>query len=66
MQVSPEFRELVEKIKLQKLDKGINISLRDITEELAKSSVLLKDIEKKILNTSNVDINIRFDKRKNA
>jgi hypothetical protein len=65
MQVSPEFRDLMGAIKKKMLANGVETSLRDITEEIAKSSMLLEELEKKILNTSNVNINIRFDKRKN-
>lgn len=64
MQVSPEFREVMKRLKMQLNGQGIDKSIRELTKDMAKSPEIFSEIEKKILNTKEFNINIRFDKRK--
>lgn len=61
MQVSPDFVREMKKLKLKIMANGVETSLRDLTEELAKSP-MLQDIEKRVLRKG--DINLNFDGRK--
>jgi len=65
MQVSPNFRDEMQKLRRKIIaNGGMEKSLRDLTDELAKSSTLFDEIERKILNSKEININIRFDGRK--
>jgi len=64
LQVSPEFRIKMQKLKGKVLASGKNdISIRELTERIAKDGIF-EDIERKILNSSEVDLKINFDRRK--
>lgn len=65
MQVSPEFKRKLDEIQRKiMMAKGIKPSLREITEDIIKSP-LFNDIEKDIIKSGNInlDVKIRFDKR---
>lgn len=63
LQVAPEFRERIIKIKHILAGRGTDISLRDITEQMIKFPAF-EEIENELIKfTENLDINIRFDRR---
>ena len=65
LQVAPEFEQRLKKLQedIMKRD-GKNISLRDLTENIAKA-VNFTDIEKSLLNNINaLDIKITMDRRR--
>jgi hypothetical protein len=65
LQVSPEFKKRLDEIQKQMMmSKGVKPSLREITEDIV-SSPFFKDIEKNLIKTGNInmDIKIKFDKR---
>ena len=65
LQVSPEFRLKI--IKLQKsmeFKEDKRISIRELTERIAKSRTVFEDIEKKLMIKINKgDIKLNFDGR---
>lgn len=64
LQVSPEFRIRIQKLKGKVLQDGKKeISIRELTERMAEDGIF-EDIEKKILNGADVDLKIRFDGRR--
>jgi hypothetical protein len=64
MQVSPDFENRIKKIQKEIMQKhGMNISMREITEKIAKTPDF-ENLEKFILGIDRIDININFDRRK--
>ena len=66
VQVSPNFKKRLDEMKKKyMMTNGRDISLRDITEEIIKSPSFT-DIEKDIIKSSDVklDIRLRLDGRK--
>ena len=60
MQVSPEFEKKLKALQKKIMQRdGVNISLRDLTEQ-----VNFQDIEKMILKDAKVDIKISLDRRR--
>lgn len=64
LQVSPDFNKELKNLKRKIVANGIDTSLRELTEEMAKMPTLFDEVERKILNSNEFDINIRFDRRK--
>lgn len=64
LQVSPEFRIMLKNLQRKIIASGMDTSLRDLTEEMAKTPILFDELERKILNSSELNLNIRFDRRK--
>lgn len=65
LQVSPEFRIMLKNLQRKVIASGRDTSLRDLTEEMAKTPTLFEDLEKRLLsNHGDININIRFDRRK--
>lgn len=65
LQVSPEFKRKLDEIQKKiMMNKGEKISLRTITEDII-ASPLFNDIEKEIIKSGDIkmDIKIRMDKR---
>ena len=64
MQVSPAFEMRIKKLQKQIMkNQGEKISMRDLTEKMAKA-INFEDFEQSILNASNIDFSINFDRRK--
>lgn len=64
MQVAPEFENRVKKIQGEIMKRqGVKISLRDLTEKIAKIETFV-NLEKEILKNANFDIKINLDKRR--
>ncbi len=64
MQVSPEFESRIKNLQRAIMIKqGRNLSLREITEKVAKMPNF-DDLEREILKVGNVDLKIKFDRRK--
>ena len=60
MQVSPEFEKKLKALQKKIMQRdGVNISLRDLTEQ-----VNFQDIEKMILKDAKIDIKISLDRRR--
>lgn len=65
LQVAPEFKKKLDEIQKKiMMAKGEKISLREITEEII-SSPLFSDIEKSIIKSGDIkmDIKIKLDRR---
>lgn len=65
LQVSPLFEQRLKKLQVQIMKRdGKNISLRDLTEDIA-TSVNFEDVEKNLLKKiSELDIGITMDRRR--
>lgn len=64
MQVAPEFENRIKKLQSEIMRRqGKNVSLRDITEKVAKVPTF-DELEKAILSVGVVDIKINLDRRK--
>ena len=64
MQVAPEFEARVKKIQEDIMRKqGKNISIREITEKLAKIPDLNADLDKALMGIGSIDIKVNFDRR---
>lgn len=63
MQVSPKFKEKLKEIKRKMSSAGKDISLRDLTEEIATTDSL-NAIEEKIIQKKIKDINLKLDGRR--
>jgi len=64
MQVSPAFEERIKKLQREIMKKqGKKISMRDLTEKMAKATNF-EDFENSIINASNLDFGMNFDRRK--
>lgn len=65
LQVAPEFEQRLKKLQEEIMKKnGKNISLRDLTENIAKA-INFTDVEKNLLNNiSQLDIKITMDRRR--
>lgn len=65
LQVAPEFEQRLKKLQEEIMKKnGKNISLRDLTENIAKA-INFTDVEKNLLNNINkLDIKITMDRRR--
>jgi len=65
LQVAPEFEQRLKKLQEEIMKRnGKNISLRDLTENIAKA-VDFTEVEKNLLNTiSHLDIKITMDRRR--
>ena len=64
LQVAPEFRDRIRKIKHILAGKGTEISLRDITEQMIKFPAFIEIENELIKFTDEIDVGIRFDKRR--
>lgn len=63
MQVSPSFEEKLKELQRKIRATGRDISLRDLTEEIAGMNSLIV-IEEKLLQKKLNDINLKLDRRK--
>lgn len=63
MQVAPEFKNRITELQRKIMQKqGEKISIRDLTENFAKSTNF-EQLENSLLNVGNIDIKIKFDRR---
>jgi hypothetical protein len=64
MQVAPEFEARVKKIQEGIMrSQGKNVSIREITENIAKIPDLNANLEKALMGIGSIDIRINLDKR---
>lgn len=64
MQVSPEFELRIKKLQSEIMkQEGKVVSLRDLTEKLSKDPNF-DEMEKSILNITNIGFKLNFDRRK--
>ena len=64
MQVAPEFEKRIKDLQKKIMIKhGKNMSLRDLTEKVAKSTDF-DQLERAILSVDRIDIKINLDRRK--
>lgn len=64
LQVSPQFRiKIIQLQKKMELKEQRKISIRELTEMIANSSIV-DEIEKKMLSRIKGDISLNFDRRK--
>lgn len=61
LQVSPKFMQKLKEIQKKIMMKGQQISLRDLTEDIANLPVL-NEIENKLIK-KDINIGIKFDRR---
>lgn len=63
MQVSPAFKKRLKEIQRKMIASGRDISLRELTEEIATTDTL-NAIEEKIVQSKLKDINLKLDRRR--
>lgn len=66
LQVSPEFKRMLKNLQRRVIANGVDVSdvsLRELTEEMAKTPTLFDEMERKILSSKEFNLNVRFDRR---
>ena len=63
LQVSPEFRDELDKVKKKVLAQGKEMSLRQLTKELINTSAFTELEERLLKGDFKADIKIKFDTR---